>query len=73
MPLSDLRRISYSPFPVELNLIPVTQFLLRGSLSTTDGIDSRSGVGVHAVGPVAFVRKEFVVRGLRLADFEAAH
>ncbi|MGE5486478.1 MAG: hypothetical protein ACM3ZB_01495 [bacterium] len=63
--LMQFRPISYSPFPADADLIPVTQ---SEQIARVYGQDLR--VKANALEPVAHIRKEFTVTGLRLADYE---
>jgi hypothetical protein len=65
--MTSIWPISYSPFPADLSLIPVslTALLAREGMSA-----AVSGVYVQALEPVAHTRKEFEITGLRLADYE---
>jgi hypothetical protein len=65
--MTDNRPVSYSPFPADLSLIPVSLTALQTQVSLTAAI---SGVYVRALEPVAYTRKEFEITGLRLADYE---
>ena len=63
--LSYGRPLSYSPFPAEMSLIPVTQSTLYAPV-----FGKATGVSAYAVEPVSHVRTEFEIDGLRLADHE---
>jgi hypothetical protein len=63
--LSRLRPVSYSPFPAEVDLMPVRQSEQSAQVYTTV-----LGVRANALEPVAHIRKEFEISGLRLADYE---
>jgi hypothetical protein len=65
--MTDYRPVSYSPFPADLNLIPVSLTVLQTQIRPTAAV---SGVYVQAVEPVAYTRKDFEIIGLRLADYE---
>jgi hypothetical protein len=69
LPLSDPRPVSYSPFPADLNLIPVSQFALHDPMIILRSI---SGVNVQAEEPVAHINRDFEITGLRLADYEVS-
>ena len=66
--MSLLRPVSYSPFPAEDRLIPVIQSVLVSDIP--DDIWDERAVRAFAVGPVAHIRKDFEIKGVRLADFE---
>jgi hypothetical protein len=57
--------VSYSPFPADLRLIPVT---LSTRHSEIQG--PVKGVMVRAIEPVAHIRRDFEITGLHLADYE---
>jgi hypothetical protein len=57
---------SYSPFPAAPDLIPVTQSMNFWVLS-----HMVTGVSVDTTEPVAHIRRDFEISGLRLADYEA--
>ena len=65
--MTDNRPVSYSPFPAELSLIPVSLTALQTQVRPTAAV---SGVYVRALEPVAHTRQEFEITGLRLADYE---
>jgi hypothetical protein len=65
--MSDTRPVSYSPFPADLSLIPVWQTALHAQIRMMDAV---SGVDVQALEPVAHIRRDFEITGLRLADYE---
>ena len=60
------RAASYSPFPAQLNLNPVTPYV---SYSTFKG--PLDGATVMSLEPLAHVRAAIDIEGLRLADYEA--
>ena len=68
--LSYPRPISYCPFPSDGNLIPVTQFTQAAEIANSWA--SPTVIRTTAFEPVAHVRKDFQINGLRLADFEPA-
>ncbi len=59
------RPISYSPFPAELGIIPVSQDFTFSTVSVP-----LSEARVDTVEPLAHVRRNFEINNLRLADFE---
>lgn len=65
-PYKGLRRLSYSPFPADLDISPVSQYftftIFRGKLSD---------VVIESVEPLAHLQREFEIDGLRLGEFEA--
>ena len=62
--LSHFRPASSSTFPADAELVPVTQTIEHTLF------DRITGVSVEAIEPVAHIRKDFEVTGLRLADYE---
>ncbi len=65
--MTDNRPVSYSPFPADLSLIPVSLTALQTQVRPSAAV---SGVYVRALEPVAHTRQEFEISGLRLADYE---
>ncbi|HUI57100.1 MAG TPA: hypothetical protein VLY04_19125 [Bryobacteraceae bacterium] len=72
---SPRRPISYSPFPAELSIDPVTPYVAYSTFKAPapDAIQGRplDAVTVEALEPVAHVRAPLTIDGLRLAQFEA--
>jgi hypothetical protein len=75
-PLQSLtypRPISYSPFPADANLIPVSQFVQASHVYISSSAVIKSAyISAVATEPVAYIRKDFEITGVRLADFEPA-
>lgn len=64
-PYGPLRWISYSPFPADLNINPVSQyFTYRKSEQPL------SDVVIESVEPLLHMQRNFEIDGLRLSDFE---
>jgi hypothetical protein len=74
---------SYSPFPADANLIPVTQFMQITGFVQATGLAGQAAavrvaapeleayiVSVIALEPVAYIQRDFEIAGLRLADYE---
>jgi hypothetical protein len=59
------RPISYSPFPAELGISPVSQDFTFSTVSVP-----LSEARVDTVEPLAHIRRNFEIGNLRLADFE---
>jgi hypothetical protein len=57
--------LSYSPFPAELSLEPVSQFF---SFNLQPG--AFAGVTVETFQPLAHIRRDFEIRDLHLSEFE---
>ena len=57
--------LSYSPFPAEFILSPVGQYFASATLQR-----QIAAVTVASTKPVAFIRREFEIDGMRLRDFE---
>lgn len=64
------RPVSYSPFPADFGLMPVTESIQY--VPPFPGQGPITGVSVYAVEPVAHLRRVFEITGLRLADYELA-
>jgi hypothetical protein len=64
-PLRRAQLISYSPFPAELDINTVSQFF---SLTATPR--KVSEVVIQSQEPLAHVKREFEIDGLRLGEFE---
>ncbi len=62
---SPRQAISYSPFPADLSISPVSQYF---AYSTFQG--PLSAVIVDALEPLAHIRREFEISDLRLGEFE---
>jgi hypothetical protein len=60
-----MQRISYSPFPADLSIGPVSQHF---SYEVLPG--RVSDVVIESVEPLAHLRREFEIDNLRLSDFE---
>lgn len=58
-------RISYAPFPAQLSLAPVSRSF---TFSTFRG--PLSAAIVETVEPLAHIRRDFEIGGLRLGEFE---
>lgn len=56
---------SYSPFPAELDVSPLNQQLANSVV-----YGGASALAVVTIEPVAHIRRDFVIPGLRLADLE---
>jgi hypothetical protein len=54
---------SYSPFPAELNINPVSQY-------STFRAGEASGVIIESIEPLAHISRNFEIRNLRLGDYE---
>jgi hypothetical protein len=59
---------SYSPFPARLTFNPVSQYF-----STVVSTSQLTGVNVTTNQPVAFIRRDFYITGVRLSDFDLEH
>jgi hypothetical protein len=57
--------MSYSPFPADLDIDPVSQFF-----SLTATARQVSEVVIQSQEPLAHVKREFEIDGLRLEEFE---
>ncbi|HWR52779.1 MAG TPA: hypothetical protein VN428_16835 [Bryobacteraceae bacterium] len=68
--VSYSRPVSYSPFPADPNLTPVTQSM-RNAQIPSPAFDRVRLVGVVALEPVAHIRRDFEITGLRLVEYEA--
>jgi hypothetical protein len=55
---------SYSPFPADLGLDPVSQFF-------SDAQGSFSDVEIAISKPLAYIQKDFEIDNVRLSDFES--
>ena len=64
-PLRRLQPLSYSPFPADLDINPVSQFF-----SWTTSPTKLSEVVIQSEEPLAHVKREFEIDGLRLGEFE---
>jgi hypothetical protein len=62
---SPRRQISYSPFPAQLNIDPMTRYV---TYSTYRG--PLHAVTVTAIEPLAHVRAPLAIDGVRFADYE---
>ena len=60
--------VSYSPFPAEAGLVPVTQYVKVAEVPKDVG-DERE-VRAFALEPVAHIKKDFEIAELRLIEFE---
>jgi len=70
--LSDPRPVSYSPFPAELSMVPVTQSEMYGSFPfhLGPGRFIPTGMTIRATEPVAHITREFEIDCLRLGEYE---
>jgi hypothetical protein len=59
------RPISYSPFPAELGISPVSQDFTFSTVSV-----ALSEASVDTLEPLAHIRRNFEIDNLRLGDFE---
>jgi hypothetical protein len=59
------RRLSYSPFPADLDISPVSQYF-----TFTNSPRELSDAVIDSLEPVAHVQREFELDGLRLGEFE---
>jgi len=64
-PYEVRRRFSYSPFPADLDLSPVSQYI---TFTTSPG--ELSDAVIDSLEPLAHVRRDFELDGLRLGEFE---
>ncbi|HNY41485.1 MAG TPA: hypothetical protein PKJ41_13885 [Bryobacteraceae bacterium] len=60
--------ISYSPFPAEAGLVPVTQYVSLAEVPK--GVGDEREVRAFALEPVAHIKKDFEIAELRLTEFE---
>jgi hypothetical protein len=56
--------VSYSPFPADLGLDPISQFF-------SDAQGSFSDVAIAISKPLAYIQKDFEIDNVRLSDFES--
>ncbi len=61
---------SYSPFPADANLYPVGQSLQTAEIRRDAYRDRAREIRAVALEPVAHIRRDFEITGLRLADYE---
>jgi hypothetical protein len=63
--------VSYSPFPAELSVSPVSQYFAYESRLDRSHKERASTATLVTMEPVAHIRRDFEIGGLRLAEFEA--
>jgi hypothetical protein len=69
MTYSPQHVISYSPFPAEFGIDPVSPYVTSLPYSTIQGPPSAARVAT--LEPLAHIRRDFDIGGLRLSEFEA--
>src|SRR5205807_546987 len=65
-PYDVRRRFSFSPFPADLDMSPISQYF---TFTTFPG--ELTDVRIDSLEPFAHVRRDFELDGLRLGEFEA--
>ncbi len=62
---SSRQTISYAPFPASLSIDPVSQYFVYSTSRKT-----LTAVSVDVVEPMAYIKRDFEIKDLRLSDYE---